>query len=157
MAFKSYLGRTDLPRGLRNNNPGNLVITPINWVGEVPSSQNTDGHFEQFKELRYGIRAKMRDIINDVNKGKNTVKLLIEEFAPSFENNTPAYINTVLKLTGLSLNSKIILTKEGLISLCKAISFVENGSAYTNYITDKDYQDAIDILGISLPSSKKKV
>ena len=37
---KSYLNNSALPRGLRNNNPGNLVQTSIAWLGKVPLSQN---------------------------------------------------------------------------------------------------------------------
>ena len=152
--YKSYLNRTDLPRGLRNNNPGNLVKTSIPWEGKVPLSKNTDTRFEQFIELRYGIRAKMRDLITDINKGNNTITSLITEFAPEFENNTAAYIATVVKMTGLTAFSRIELTEETLISLCKAISLVENGTGFTKYVTDQDYKDAIAILGIKLPKKK---
>lgn len=151
MPFKSYLGRTDLPKGLRNNNPGNLIKTNINWNGEV--LVNTDGHFEQFIELRYGIRALMRDLINDIQKGKTNVAALITEFAPAFENNTASYINSVVNSIGTAIVGQ--LTQEVLIGLCKAIIRVEIGSGYTSYVTDNDYQDAIAILGYSLP--KKKV
>ena len=48
------------------------------------------------------------------------------------------------------------VTQETLISLAKAISYVENGSDFTKYVTDKDYQDAMDILGINLPKKKVK-
>ncbi len=156
MAFKSFLGRTDLPRGFRNNNPGNLVKTSIPWNGEV--AVNTDGKFEQFIELRYGIRALMRDIINDVNKGKTSVKALITEFAPAFENNMTAYIASVIANVGFSVIPE--LTQENLIAICKAIIFVENDhyngkSGYSKMIVDADYYQAIAILGIALP--KKKV
>lgn len=153
--YKSYLNRADLPRGLRNNNPGNLVKTSIEWEGKIPLSKNTDSRFEQFIELRYGIRAKMRDIITDINKGLNTPTKLISEFAPEFENNTATYIKTVVQLTGIGALSRIELTEETLVGLCKAISIVENGHAFSKYITDQDYKDALAILGIKLP--KKKV
>ncbi len=154
--YKSYLNRKDLPRGLRNNNPGNLIKTNETWLGKVPHASNPDSRFEQFIELRYGIRAKFRDLITDINKGKNTITSLIHEFAPPFENNTASYIATVVRLTGISALSKIELTQETLISLAKAISYVENGSDFTKYVTDKDYQDAMDILGINLPKKKVK-
>jgi hypothetical protein len=34
------------PRGWRNNNPGNVVISSAKWVGKVEF--NSDGKFEQF-------------------------------------------------------------------------------------------------------------
>lgn len=149
--YKSYLGRTDLPRGLRNNNPGNIIKTNIPWNGKV--LVNTDGHFEQFIELRYGIRALMRDLINDIRNGKTNVNSLISEYAPAIENNTAAYISSVISSIGTAVIGQ--LTEEILILLCKAIIRVEIGSGYTGYITNQDYQDAIAILGYDLP--KKKV
>lgn len=151
--YTNYLNRTDLPRGLRNNNPGNLVRSNNAWKGKIPYNQSTDSRFEQFIELRYGIRALMRDIYSDfTRKNKKTVIEIISEFAPSFENNTQAYINTVIKIIGSNIIGE--LTQEKMIALCKAIILVENGSSYSKYVSDKDYQDAISILDISL---KKKV
>lgn len=151
--FTSYLNIASLPRGLRNNNPGNLVRSNNAWKGKISYSQSQDTRFEQFIEMRYGIRALMRDIYNDVTrKNKDSVIELITEFAPAFENNTSAYINTVIKAVGFSVIGE--LTQEKMISLCKAIILVENGSSYSKYISDKDYNDAISILGITL---KKKV
>lgn len=160
--FTSYLNNTSLPRGIRNNNPGNLILTSTKWNGKVPNEINNDwegnpnnvvNEFEQFVELRYGIRALMRDIYNDYSrKGKTTVTALISEFAPAFENNTASYINTVVKMIGSNIIGE--LTQEKMIALCKAIILVENGSGYSKYISDKDYNDAMAILGIPL---KKKV
>lgn len=150
--YKSYLNNFALPRGIRNNNPGNLVRSRNNWDGKINYSQSKDAHFEQFIELRYGLRALMKDIYNDVTiKQKNTVVALIKEFAPAFENNTTAYINSVVK----SIGSNVIgeLTESKMIALCKAIVLVENGAGFTKYVDNNDYQQAIDILDISL---KKK-
>lgn len=150
---KSYLNLPNLPRGIRNNNPGNLTQTSIPWTGKVPLSQNTDGRFEQFIELRYGIRAMMRDLITDIKGGKNTLTKLISSYAPASENNTSAYINTVAKAVGLTPFSIIDLSQETIIGLCKIMVRVENGDTAAKYINDSDYNDAIAILGIAL---KKK-
>jgi len=150
--FKSYLNQPNLPRGFRNNNPGNLVRTAIAWEGKIPHSQNTDSRFEQFRELRWGIRALYRDIISDYRKGLTTVSALINEFAPSFENNTAAYIGSVIASVGGNVIPE--LTQDKLILLAKAIVRVENGSSFAHLASDKDYNDAIAILGIDL---KKKV
>lgn len=150
--FTSYLNNASLRRGIRNNNPGNLVRSNNAWHGKIPYSQSKDSHFEQFIELRYGLRALMRDIFNDVTrKNKNTVTSLISEFAPAFENNTSAYINSVVKMIGSNVIGE--LTEAKMIALCKAIVLVENG-ADSKFVSDKDYKDAIAILGIPL---KKKV
>lgn len=155
--YKSFLGRTDLPRGIRNNNPGNIRFSASNdWLGKIPYSQNTDSGraFEQFRELRYGIRAKMVLVYNKVNQGTNTIEKLISVYAPPTENNTASYIRQVASMVGLPTNTPIELTAESLVAICKAISFVENGAAYSNLISDGDYRDAMDIFDRPL---KKKV
>jgi hypothetical protein len=151
---KSFLNNLKIARGLRNNNPGNLIRTSEKWLGKIPFAQSTDTKFEQFVELRWGIRAMMRDIISDIKKGNNTVPGLIHEYAPAIENNTPAYVSQVLKAVGLAADQIISLNEEMIISLCKIIVRVENGPD-ANLITDSDYTDAIAILGI--PLKKKAV
>lgn len=162
MAYKSFLNRNDLSRGLRNNNPGNLIYTNIDWDGKIPYSQNKDWEgtpsnvkkkFEQYIDIRHGIRAMMRDLVNDIKKGKNNIVELISEYAPSIENKTASYINTVVNAVGLSPSATIDLSEETIIGLAKVIVLVENGSDDAKLLTDKDYKHAIDILGIPL---KKK-
>jgi len=152
---KSFLNNNDYPRGIRNNNPGNIILTNENWLGKVPNSQNTDGHFEQFTEIRYGIRAMMRNIISKVNKGNNTVTDLISVLSPAFENDTAGYVATVANTLGISPTIAIELSQESLIAICKIIVTVENGQQYSKLITNSDYRDAIAILGV--PLKKKAV
>ena len=149
----NYLNNKSFSRGIRNNNPGNLVITTIAWEGKIPVTQNKDGHFEQFIEMKYGVRAMMRDIINDIKKGKNTITTFIHEYAPKFENNTGNYIDVVSRLSGIKANEVIDLTEANIIGLCKAMITMENGSVNARYVTEADYKNAIAILGIDL---KKK-
>lgn len=145
---KSFLGMSNLPRGLRNNNPGNLILTSIGWQGKVPNNQNTDKHFEQFTGLKWGIRAMFRDILNDISKGKNTVEKLITEYAPPHENNTQNYINVVSKALGVSPADKITaVTDEFLLTLGKAILKIENGAIVERYIDDSDIKEGISIIG----------
>jgi len=153
--MSNYLNDATKSRGIRNNNPGNLIYTNDAWIGKIPYAQNKDTgkHFEQFKEMKYGVRAMMKDLIGDINKGKNTALSLISEYAPSFENNTGAYIKTVTGMIGIGLNDVIDLSEETIIGLCKAMVFVENGKD-SKYVLDQDYKDAVAILGIPL---KKKV
>jgi hypothetical protein len=150
MVYTNYLGRNDLPRGLRNNNPGNLEATAIPWRGK--KTPNTDGRFEQFIELRYGIRALMRDIINDIEQDKlDTITKLITAYAPPSENNTQAYINAVSNATGIGANEKLYPRNTStLVGLVKAIVSHENGSAHASKVSMQDINDAISILDQSL-------
>lgn len=145
---KNFLGMSNLPRGIRNNNPGNLVYTSINWQGKLPLPQNTDKHFEQFTELKYGVRAMYRDILNDISKGKNTIQSLISEYAPPHENNTQSYVNQVAKAVGYAPNERILnVTESFLLELGKIIVRIENGAVASQYVTESDLQEGISILG----------
>ena len=45
-------------RGKRNNNPFNIIKNTSNaWLGKVPSDLSNDSKFEQFLDIKYGIRA----------------------------------------------------------------------------------------------------
>ena len=142
----SYLGQSNLPRGIRNNNPGNLVLTNIAWQGKIPNDQNTDGHFEQFKNVESGIRAMAMDIIGDISEGKNTLAKLINEYAPSFENNTTGYINRVSADTGLGVHEVIPMDVCTVQKIIKAKIGVENGAVAFNYITDQMIEDGLALV-----------
>ncbi len=142
--FRNWNGGNDYlsnaPRGIRNNNPGNLIYTNINWTGKLPKDQNKDRRFEMFVSPEYGIRAMIKDLKNDIEKGKNTVTTLITEYAPKFENNTNAYIQSVSKDLKVSANTKLLPSKNTLRLLVHAISKVENGGNYiSNELFDKAY------------------
>jgi hypothetical protein len=145
--MSSFLGQTKLNRGIRNNNPGNLVKTSITWLGKVPHSKNTDSRFEQFTSVEYGIRAMLRDVVNDMNKGNNTITKLIHQYAPPFENDTVSYINDVSKGLGIAPDAKIsVIDNDFLLKVAKAIIKKENAPHHT-YITDKHIKSAINMLG----------
>nr|WP_321411467.1 hypothetical protein [uncultured Carboxylicivirga sp.] len=142
--FKNWNGGNEYlssaPRGIRNNNPGNLIFTNINWTGKLPKEQNKDRRFEMFIAPEYGIRAMIKDLKHDIEKGKNTVPALITEYAPRFENNTDAYVQTVCKDLKVSTTAKLLPTKNTLRLLVHSIAKVENGGNYiTNELFDKAY------------------
>jgi hypothetical protein len=143
---KSFLGNHST-RGLRNNNPGNLVITNSKWQGKISKEKNTDGKFEQFQNITYGIRAMLKDIIHDVNKGKNTVSKIISEYAPPNENNTKSYIDSVCKSIGVTPHQKLtVINAPFLVALSRAIFKVELGKPHS-LIEDSDIIQAINLLG----------
>ncbi len=116
-----------LPRGLRNCNPGNIRLGMIIWVGEIRPSQ--DKEFCQFTSMAYGYRALLR-LLQNYRRiyGLNTVKEMIERWAPSSENNTNAYIISVCQ--ELQVPSSYIIDvydRDSLCALAAAISKHENG------------------------------
>ncbi len=48
---------TTQPRGLRNNNPGNIRNSDAtDWQGEIPASKKQDNSFEEFEDMAHGYR-----------------------------------------------------------------------------------------------------
>lgn len=93
-----------LPRGIRNNNPLN-IRKGNNWKGEVTNS--TDGEFEQFVSMQWGVRAGFKILKNYMTGYGGRVKALtnihdiIHRWAPPSENNCRAYIDSVCRFSGL--------------------------------------------------------
>jgi hypothetical protein len=151
-------GIKNLPRGLRNNNPGNLRISNIKWQGKVPNNLNTDKSFEQFNTIHYGIRAMITDVANDITiKKLNTLTKLINSYAPPTENDTINYINFVSKQTNLQPNQLINITPDLLAKIVKSKILIENGANVINKnLPDLDtlIKTAIEALN---DSTKKRI
>ncbi len=134
-----------LPRGIRNNNPGNIREAPGDktmWVGE--RATDDDSQFEEFETMEYGLRALMKVLLNYIKKYKlKTVPEIIRRYAPSNENDTEAYINAVLRKTGWERDYKVKPVKEDIFKLVKAICYIENGG---NYITNEQLETAWNML-----------
>ena len=85
-----------ISRGVRNNNPFNIKISNSTWLNKVPRRFNTDGTFEQFFEMKFGLRAGIRLLRNyQLKFGIGEIRHFIQRFAPSSENDTKRYINFV--------------------------------------------------------------
>ena len=115
-----------IPRGIRNNNPLNIRVGN-NWKGEV--SQPTDHTFEQFTEMKWGVRAAFVVLRNYIVRHKcNTIRKIISRWAPANENNTLAYIATVSQRANIKPDEVINVDNTcQMIALLLAMCFVENG------------------------------
>lgn len=144
---KSLIDQKQLPRGLRNNNPGNLRITKEKWQGKVPVEKNTDKAFEQFFELRYGIRAMIKLIINDILAGKDTIEKLIKEYAPPNENDTAKYIRDVARAAKVPATQPIKASKDIIGRIVRAMINKENGGPVAErWITQEDIDNAFALI-----------
>lgn len=141
---KDFSSKAGLPRGLRNNNPGNLKYFSSNqWKGQIGS----DGVFARFINIAYGIRAWGIDIKGDIKEGTNTIEKLVYEFAPPSENNTQTYIDTVVNYSGIGRKQILVPTTETLIKLARGMFTVELGLPYAKQITDTDIREGIELMG----------
>jgi hypothetical protein len=133
-----------LPRGYRNNNPGNLRISKSLWLGKVPLEDNTDGAFEQFISMEYGLRAMMKLLIKYITKyGDEDVVAIVDRYAPSEENDTDNYVNTIIKYTGFGPYDDLKPDKETIIKLVNAMCIQENG---INKISQETLEKAWDMI-----------
>lgn len=117
-----------LPRGLRNNNPLNIRISSTPWLGKV--ADNTDGAFEQFTSMEFGLRAALVNIRTYIRRDRrNTIEGIVSKWAPAADgNDVRNYIAIVSRKSGvpaayhLRYNDKDRLTK-----IVWAMAFVECG------------------------------
>jgi hypothetical protein len=127
-----------IPRGFRNNNPGNLRITGMAWQGKVPVEQNTDKAFEQFVSLEYGLRVMIVVLRTYIKrKGLDTIEKIIPVYAPATENDVEAYIQVVSLISGLQRDAVIDFTYEDMHRLVHAMVYHENGRALPSGVFDR--------------------
>ena len=115
-----------IPRGIRNNNPLNIRVGN-NWKGEVANP--SDHAFEQFTEMKWGVRAAFVVLRNYIVRHKcNTIRKIISRWAPANENNTQAYIATVSQRANIKPDEVINVDNTcQMIALLLAMCYVENG------------------------------
>ena len=124
-----------MPRGIRNNNPGNISKGGATWQGEVAGS---DPRYVSFATPEAGIRAMGKTLITYQDKhGLNTVQDIIGRWAPATENDTAAYSANVAKALGVKVDARIDLHDANTLSkITRAMINVENGPA-AKRITDQ--------------------
>lgn len=127
-----------IARGERNNNPGN-IRHGSKWQGL--SVEQTDKDFCQFISPEYGIRAIYKLLQTYQKKyGLNTIKTIINRYAPPNENNTIDYINRASKEIGIGIDTPInTQLKNVTIPLVIAIVNIELG--YQPY-SEKVFEEA---------------
>ena len=118
---------TKQPRGIRNNNPGNIRRNGDPWQGLA--KEQYDREFFTFQSSVYGIRAMARLLITYQDKyGLCTIEGIITRWAPAIENNTASYIQAVARNTGFSALQTLDMHRfEHLKPVVEAIIQHENG------------------------------
>lgn len=139
-----------LPRGIRNNNPGNIDYNPGNdWRGQYKPSDipqaSRDSRFAQFQAPEYGIRAMLITFRTYQTKyQKTTIAQMIGRWAPPVENDVASYVASVSSAVGVPSNVPLDLTNQDLaVKFLKAVIKHETGVA-------QPYSDAVVALGVKL-------
>lgn len=120
-----------LPRGIRNNNPLNIV-KGNSWKGE--RANQTDKRFEEFESMAMGLRAGFILLRNYIEGTKtrptkfNTIRKIVSRWAPPSENYTQRYIDNVCKWSGL-LPDEVVLFRERkkMVAIVQAMAKMECG------------------------------
>ncbi|UAN57991.1 lytic transglycosylase [Serratia sp. JSRIV004] len=121
------------PRGIRNNNPGNL-----NFVGQSGATLEThatprfarfESAFEGFTALGKQIKAYYTGTSKAAGYQKlQSVEDIISRFAPPKENNTQKYIDKLSKMMGVGRGETLnIHDPQVLAMLMNGITQIENG------------------------------
>ena len=92
----------NLPRNLRNNNPGNIEYGEF---AKKHGATGSDGRFAIFPTLQAGQDAQASLLMGYMAQGNNTISKIVSKWAPGSENNTGAYIADVSNKTGIDANS----------------------------------------------------
>lgn len=135
------------PRGIRNNNPGN-----VRYVEGITSTYQgcigSDGAFCKFDTPHNGLRAlcKLLLVYQD-RHGLRTVSGIINRWAPPSENDTSAYVAAVAQHLDVGPDVELDLRREGTLAAL-AIAIVQHENGQQPYEVDRVLAAAGDALGL---------
>lgn len=134
-------GYKSAPRGIRNNNPGNL-----NYVGQAGATLEggEGGRFAVFESMQHGVAALYKQLQLYFKRGINTLSSIVKTYAPASDNNNvDAYISALTKATGKGANEVLDSGDTATIArLMKGIVDHENGKGY---ISSSDIMGGIQL------------
>lgn len=143
-----------VPRGIRNNNPGNIDRDPKNkWQG-LAKDQSSDPRFCVFSTPAYGIRAIARTLISYQDKyNLDTVRKIISRWAPPGENDTETYLKTVAMACGVHPDEYVSTHQYAILRpMVESIIRRENGKGpkgtLNSWYDDATINEALRLAGV---------
>jgi hypothetical protein len=130
------------PRGIRNNNPGNLrYLKDWGWPGVVGVDS---AKFAIFSTPEDGLAEFIRQLRRDQKRGLLSFAQLLPKYAPADDNNdVPAYILRVSEMTGIPADRPLNLNEPNeLMRVMKAFTRHEQGKPPAGW-DDDWYDDAV--------------
>ena len=144
------------PRGVRNNNPGNIDYNPRNaWQGQLGIEVGVaKPRFARFDSAENGIRALGKLLINYRGKdgipgmgkpGIDTPIEFISRWAPSTENNTTAYAQAIAKRLGVGVRDSIDISNPYVLreTIVGIIVHENGGNPYSDKVIDEGVRRAL--------------
>jgi hypothetical protein len=129
----NYKGAS-IPRGIRNNNPGNI--------------RGSDGQFKTFATMDEGVYQLARQLKMYQNAGAKTVADMVSNWAPASENNTVAYANAVSRYLSARLGANVgwntalnLSDPRVLAAMTEAITQHENGDGWQRAVIGPQFAD----------------
>ncbi|WP_186216292.1 hypothetical protein [Burkholderia gladioli] len=111
------------PRGVRNNNPGNLKYGDFAYQ-QGATGRDSDG-FAVFPTMEAGVAAQRALLGLYLRQGNDTIRKVVSKYAPSSENDTTGYIADVARKLGISPDQR--LTTANIAALSDAMIAREVG------------------------------
>lgn len=131
---------TDLPRGLRNNNPLNIRLGARLWPGEIVGG---DPAFRTFATMVDGIREGARLLLEygpkmTAEDKTVCVATIVSRWAPAVENDVVAYAQDVAERLGVAMTQPLDLHDPAILAgMVRAMARHENG-AIADTVLDAD-------------------
>lgn len=135
-----------MTRGIAINNPFDIRISTIGWLGKVTPSKDDD--FETFDTPAHGIRAGLKNVFNYQKiHHLDTIREIVSKYAPDCENDTANYINAVCDRMKCHPDAFIDLTDpQTLFSL--GVSIIEQEQGHNPYSTALILDQIDNVLGV---------
>lgn len=125
------------PRGIRNNNPGNIDFLSQPYAVKEPRTfQVPRPRFAKFDTMDHGLQALAKQIQLYFSRGINTTAKIIHTWAPPTENHTGDYADFVAGKMGVPVNAVISCDVPTVSKLAMAISTYECGNNLPFTIAD---------------------
>lgn len=141
------LSNASLPRGARNNNPGNL-----NFAGQAGASLESGpgARFAQFGTMSEGVAALDLQLQRYMGRGIDSIRKIVNTYAPSSDDNdVQAYMAALAKQTHHGADDK--LSSNDIPDLIRGIVKQEGNAGF---VTEDDYVKGIRMaaqMGIGVP------
>lgn len=116
------------PRGIRNNNPGNIRYGA--FAKSLGATGQDGAGFAVFPTMAAGEKASQDLLGSYIAHGNNTIRKIVSRWAPSNENDTSAYINSVSRTTGISPDSPVGTAQ--IPAIAQAMYRQENGTKWAS-------------------------
>ena len=164
-AKNEYPQILEMPRGYRNNNPGNIKDFDIGWKGLATKEQRVDFQLSEnvmcvFIHPKWGIRAMAHDLQTKQRKYSDcsNIRGMLERYAPAGKEN-PAleeYIHYVSRKTGVGHRDLIsVKDYDTCLRMVTAMMMFENGRQMP--YSEEIIEEGLLLAGIAIPEEQNVI